>query len=416
MQGVDIQHLLVVDPACGYELVGLPHPPKDPTCFSELVAVLGPGREVDPAGPPLRTPGHVVHRVRGRSAGCSSSVPQELAPLVSAALQQERGGPIPAARAAWCRQGWSAVTAAWVDEILEQRGAHRTGRSTVMKSWGLSHVERIPTSAGVRYLKASSALFAHESATTAWLAGLAPALVPGVLAVDEARACMLMDALPAAEPAQTVGQERVATCTAMAQLQVAVAGRDEELHATGAPERGLASTGRELADMLRTGITAGQLDGRRHRELKDGLDRALGLLDELAACGLPDVLVHGDLYPANVVVAAGGAVVFDWSDACVGHPVLDLAHLCAVRPRTARPELDWNAPWVQAYLEPWREGCAESTLRRALELADVADLAFQAVTYHRIQASLEPDARQGQDLTGATLRALNALVDNLPAR
>jgi len=412
VRGVEIQHLLVVDPAGGYEFVGLPHPPEDPTCFAELAAVLGPDREVDPAGPPLRAPGHVVHRVRGRVAGSSSSVPDELAPLVSAALQQERGGPIPAARPAWCRQGWSQETAAWVEEVLAQRGAHRTGRSTVMKSWGLSHVERIPTSEGICYLKASSALFAHEPATTAWLAGAAPALVPDVLAIDETRACLLMDALPPAKPALTLEQERVATCTAMAQLQVAVAGRDDELRATGAPQRGLASTGRELVDMLATGITAGQVDARGRGELADGMDRALGLLTELAACGLPDVLVHGDLYPANVVVAADCAVVFDWSDACIGHPVLDLAHLCAVRPRTAQPELDWSTPWVQAYLRPWLEGYTESMLRRALELADVADLAFQAVTYHRIQTSLEPDARQ--DLTGGTLRALDALVDNLP--
>ncbi len=161
---VEIQHLLVVDPARGYEFVDLPHPPEDPTCFAELVAVLGPGREVDPAGPPLRSPGHVMHRARGRVAGSTSSVPDEVAPLVSAALQQERGGPIPAARAAWCREGWSAETAAWVDEVLAQRGAHRTGRSTVIKSWGLSHVERIPTSEGVRYLKASSALLLTERA------------------------------------------------------------------------------------------------------------------------------------------------------------------------------------------------------------------------------------------------------------
>ncbi len=414
VRGVESQHLLVVDPARGYELVGLPDPPQDPTCFAELVAVLGPDREVDPAGPPLRAPFHVVHRVRGRVAGPSSSVPDELAPLVSAALEQERGGPVPAARAPWCRAGWAVETAAWVDEVLAQRGAHRTGRSTVLKSWGLSHVERIPTSEGVRYLKASSALFAHEPATTAWLAGVAPAVVPGVLAIDETRACLMMEALPPAQPALTVEQQRVSTCTAMAQVQLAVAGRNDELRATGAPERGLASTGLALTDMLSTGIPAGQLDGRRRRGLEDGLDRALGLLDELAACRLPDVLVHGDLHPANVVAAADGAVVFDWSDACLGHPVLDLVHLYAARPGAERPQLDWNAPWVQAYLEPWREECTDSDLRGALALADVADLAFQAVTYQRIQASLEPDARQ--DLAGATLRALNALVNNLPAR
>lgn len=128
---------------------------------------------------------------------------------------------------------------------------------------------------------------------------------------------------------------------------------------------------------------------------------------------MPDVLVHGDLHPANVVVAADCAVVFDWSDACLGHPVLDLVHLCAERRCTTRPVLDFDAPWVQAYLQPWRQGCTDSDIRRALALADVADLAFQGVTYQRIQASLEPGARQ--DLAGAVLRALNALVDSLPA-
>ena len=281
-----------------------------------------------------------------------------------------------------------------------------------MKSWGLSQVERIPTSEGVRYLKASCALFAHEPATTAWLAGLAPDLVPDVLAIDETRACLLMGDLPPATAALTLEARWVATCTAMAQLQVAVAGRYEGLRATGAPERGLASTRRVLADMLETGITADRLDARRYRKLRDGLDRACGLLEELAGCGLPDVLVHGDLSLANVAVATDGAVVFDWSDTCIAHPVLDLAHLCTSRPRTARTELDWDASWVQAYLRPWRQGYTETVLRRALELAEVADLAFQGVTYGRIQTSLEPDARQ--DPTGGTLRALSALVDNLP--
>ncbi len=369
---------------------------------------------IDRSSRPVLHCEHPVTWCTACGARPSSPVPDELAPLVSAALAQDRGGPIPAERAPWCRSGWSQETAAWIDGVLVGRGAHQTGRSTVLKTWGLSHVERIPTSEGVLFLKASSSLFAHEPATSAWLAGVAPGVVPGVVAIDAARACMLMNALPPERAALSVEQQRVATCQAMAQVQVAVAGRDDELRAAGVPERGIEATGRELTDMLRTGIPDSQLDGRRRHQLEDGLDRALGLLDELAACGLPDVLVHGDLHPANVVVTASGAVIFDWSDACLGHPLLDLVHLCADRPRTARPRLDSDAPWVQAYLQPWREGCTDSDLRRALQLADVADLAFHGVTYQRIQTSLEPDARQ--DPAGATLRALNAVVDNLPTR
>ena len=95
VRDVELSWLLVVDPDGGHELVGLPHPPEDPTNVAELVAVLGAERHVEPAGPPLRAPGHVVHRVRGRVTGPGSSVPDELAPLVSAALEQERGGPAP---------------------------------------------------------------------------------------------------------------------------------------------------------------------------------------------------------------------------------------------------------------------------------------------------------------------------------
>lgn len=141
---VEIQHLLVVDPARGYKFVDLPHPPEDPTCFAELVAVLGPGREVDPAGPPLRSPGHVMHRARGRVAGSTSSVPDEVAPLVSAALQQESRRADPGRARSLVPPGWSQETAAWVDEILEQRGAHRTGRSTRIQASLEPHARQGP--------------------------------------------------------------------------------------------------------------------------------------------------------------------------------------------------------------------------------------------------------------------------------
>ena len=43
---------------------------------------------------------------------------------------------------------------------------------------------------------------------------------------------------------------------------------------------------------------------------------------ELAA--LPDTLVHGDFHPGNAFFDGDRAVIFDWSDACVAHPLFDL--------------------------------------------------------------------------------------------
>lgn len=46
--------------------------------------------------------------------------------------------------------------------------------------------------------------------------------------------------------------------------------------------------------------------------------QALGLLPRGAA------LLHGDLHPGNVLMAAGGPIVIDWFDAAIGHPMVDV--------------------------------------------------------------------------------------------
>jgi aminoglycoside phosphotransferase (APT) family kinase protein len=58
-----------------------------------------------------------------------------------------------------------------------------------------------------------------------------------------------------------------------------------------------------------------------------GLSRAqvkqlLGILKELPD---DDRLCHGDLHPANVLLAAGGPVLIDWIDATSGNPLADVA-------------------------------------------------------------------------------------------
>lgn len=159
--------------------------------------------------------------MRGRVTGRSGPVPQELVTLVSAAVEEERGGRVPPLRSPWSRSGWAGETAAWVDGVLAGRGAHRTGRTTIVKSWGLSHVERVPSSEGDLYLKASCALFAHEPAVTEWLWSLALGAAPAVVATDDERSCLLLEPLPPGRENVSAAQVRLATATAMAELHVA---------------------------------------------------------------------------------------------------------------------------------------------------------------------------------------------------
>lgn len=46
----------------------------------------------------------------------------------------------------------------------------------------------------------------------------------------------------------------------------------------------------------------------------------------MLAEGLPRgaALLHGDLHPGNVLMGANGAVVIDWFDAAIGHPIADI--------------------------------------------------------------------------------------------
>ena len=100
-------------------------------------------------------------------------------------------------------------------------------------------------------------------------------------------------------------------------------------------------------------------------------------------------------------------VLFDWTDACVAHPFLDVVHLGgAPLPDLAGP--DPGSAWVRAYLDRWREGYDDAVLTRALGLATVVERAFQAVSYEGIQRSLEPDARR--DLDGVQARILGSVV------
>ena len=109
------------------------------------------------------------------------------------------------------------------------------------------------------------------------------------------------------------------------------------------------------------------------------LDRFVGDLPhrfvDIAACGIPDTLVHGDFHPGNVRGSAARLTLLDWGDCGVGHPMLDqpafISRVAAEYGAAIRAH--WNRQWLTA-----RPGCDPE--RASMLLAPVA-AARQAVLY-----------------------------------
>ncbi|MDQ0987717.1 aminoglycoside phosphotransferase family protein [Streptomyces sp. V2I9] len=91
-----------------------------------------------------------------------------------------------------------------------------------------------------------------------------------------------------------------------------------------------------------------------------------------AAWGGPPVWVHGDLHPANVVVADGTlAGIIDFGDLCAGDPAWDLAAAWVVLPAGA----------AQRFFDAYARA-DEATIRRARGLAALKSLFLMLMGYN----------------------------------
>ena len=107
----------------------------------------------------------------------------------------------------------------------------------------------------------------------------------------------------------------------------------------------------------------------------------------LEEIGPGPTLVHGDFHPWNVAFGAGTTRVFDWTDAAVSHPFVDLATYVF---RT--DDLAVRRRLVDAYVDAWSTagsatGPAES-LREAAALSLVVGALYQLQTYRALLPSL----------------------------
>jgi hypothetical protein len=304
-------------------------------------------------------------------------------------------------RPAWSRPGWLARASTWMVEQMAANGRPAVGPPRQHQLWNVSIVLRAPSEDGDAFFKCSAALFRHEAATTRALAERMPSLVPQVIAVDAAQGWMLMGDLGAPELGdqdETLWHEGVVAAAAIHRLWL---DRTDELVGLGLPVRALRDLATQVEEMSQDTVLLERMstDVRaRWLATAPSLVESCLRLDEL---GPGPTLVHGDLHPWNVVFDAHGARVFDWTDAAVSHPFVDLAtYVYRSRDVSVRRRL------VDAYLAAWSAEMSEESLREAAALGLVVGTLYQVQTYRALLPTLMGNGAD-DDLAGADLDWIN---------
>lgn len=155
---------------------------------------------------------------------------------------------------------------------------------------------------------------------------------------------------------------------------------------------------------IAAGTIAAAMTGGSVTEV-DGIGQALDVLArvEMPGCATPDVLLHGDFWPGNLILRDGHITgVIDWEDAATGNPLCDIANTRlemlwafgrSAMERFTRHYVEttgtdmadlawWDLYTVvrhgPAFVDGWAHGLPQGPLMRT-RLKDFADQAARAV-------------------------------------
>ncbi len=284
----------------------------------------------------------------------------------------------PASLQPWQREGWFTTAVAWIDEVLP-------GVSEVRQfaTWCNSCVLRVTSARGRSWFKAVPAYWAREPAVMAMLAELLPGRTPAVLALEPERGWMLLEDLGGEAADALPVEERVGALDAIGELHRAGAHLTDALLDGGCLDRRPTVLSAQIAALAADTTVA--LPGDLGTRLRAAVPRLQELCTELASSVIPPTLVHGDLHAGNVMRIDDRFVVFDWSDACVADPFVDVLMFLARLPDD--PSL--RTACRERYLEAW-PGVTRSEAAAYAELAEPLAAMHHAVSYRGIYDAFGP--------------------------
>ena len=360
--------------------------------------------ELELSSPGWRSPSHGRWTARDDLDGLRL-YDEEQRSLLEGYLEALERDDSPPERPPWARPGWISGVREWLDRQAARLG-HTVLALEQVKTWSISVVLRVRTDGPNLYFKVSAPLplFVDEAAVTAELAARFPGYAPAPLAVEPERGWLLL-----AEFDEVVGwsashETRRELFSRFAGLQRRSVPVVDELLAAGCLDRRLPVLESQLDPLFANPVAVHRLTSDERSELKrlaPELKEACRLLD---AVGLPATLVHGDLHPGNAARIDGELAYFDWTDACIAHPLIDLHSLQWVDDESVRASL------LGAYVEGWGGAVPAA----AIELARIVTPLHHAVSYSTIVANVERSGQSELDATHTFLREALARVRDRP--
>ena len=324
---------------------------------------------------------------RGAPPAGTFAPPSSLADssLAAALLDSLRTAP---GRPAWFLPGWFDLVEGWIDSVLAGSGVRRTHPIEAVKMWSISAVARVPTDGGDLWFKAPCEHFMAEARVHSTVERLFPELVPTLVAVDESEGWLLMEPMTGEQEATRAPGAGLEVATRWAAAQIAAVAHVDELVAGGCRRRGVSETVAGFRNLLSTSSELALLTAEEIAAIQGCAGPLEALVRELWACGIPDTLAHGDLHLGNVAWDGADLRIFDWTDGCVSHPFLDASHLAHFT-----RAVPGDAGLESTYAEQWRSAYPDAEIDRALQLAPLVDLVFQAITFDDIVNTTEPMSR-----------------------
>src|SRR5205823_2334658 len=132
--------------------------------------------------------------------------------------------------------------------------------------------------------------------------------------------------------------------------------------------------------------------------------------EQLAACGIPYTIEHGDLWPANFLVDQDTCMLIDWEDVAIAHPFFSLAPLRVGLSQSTIAAPAFLDRLEHAYLAAYAELAPPERLRTALHMAAPLSFIDMAVRYRHQPPSVVRLHPWMRDLVPQTLRLALACI------